>query len=101
MRLQIVSNLQRHSIQLRQIAGSRKAVILRVALHTAQIGNLKLKLPHSLQSRLEVLIVANHPQPKLSDMSRKMSTSLGAGLTVANEPKTINLPGCRLALARE
>jgi hypothetical protein len=26
----------------------------------AQMGNLKLKLPHPIQSRLEFLIVANH-----------------------------------------
>ena len=42
------------------LAGCRKAVILRVALHPTQIGNLKLRLPYPLQSRLEFLVVANH-----------------------------------------
>ena len=87
-------------MRFRQIARRRKAVILRVGLHATQVGNLKLKLPHPLQSRLEFLVVANHLEPKLPSMSRKMSTSLGAGLAVTNEPKTINRAKCPLALAR-
>jgi hypothetical protein len=69
-------------------------------LHTTQIGHLRLKLPHPVQSRLEFLIVANHREPKRSSMSRKMSTSLGAALAVTNEPKTMNRARCPLALAR-
>src|ERR1035441_1685538 len=97
---QIISNLQRHSIQFRQVTGRRKAIILRIALHPTQISNLKLKLSHPLQSRLEFLIVANHLEPKRSSKSRKMSMSLGAGFALTNEPKTMNRARCPLTLAR-
>lgn len=42
---------------------------------------------------------ANHLEPKPSRMSKKMSTALGAGLAVTNEPKTMNRAECPLALA--